>query len=808
MARSLDPRKFLIPPSWAAGRSSEALTQVLDSADGRHVLVTIPPRGSGGLDALETREVVARWARRSNAAWLTLDAEDADLGSFTEHLVRVFELNLKAFETEAHALDGRAFTPVAARAALLRLAADLREQVLEPLVVVLDRYDLASTPHLDDLARCLMAGLPDAVRLLVILEQDHPLTTQAAGDRVAIAGPAARVFAGEPPAPAAGPPAGRTRQFLTLAATVSHFDERFCQEALDSPLMPDRRDQLLQQGFVLRVDETTFSVSPDLQAALGAELAAQAEDLDVKMALRRIGDYLWRSGRALGALHCWSACGQIHWAIDRLVFAAEDWLAEGRLELLWTALSVVGDHRRSQLYLAEGEILQRWSESDLGRAAFERAQAGFEEAGDLASVAVCDLRLAEIALVQGDLAQAEERLARCQGQSEAAERLGVELELARGTLAAELARRHPPAGQLLDAAKHLAQARRLAAEAPRSRALARAATALGTLQVELGDFESAASTLTAALQAVGDLRPPEVPILLARAHLASGNLWQARQAADEALSLARLLGIAGAEATALELLGRILAHSGELDRAGRSFADARRLAEHGSLDPGLPDPDLQGIAAAEAGELDCHGVPRAAIVEISERALGPAEPPPIELCVQFFGGLLAWIGGTVPITEADWRGRQSRILLAYLLHHEAATLAELQLALLGPKPAAAGDIRPAIVKLRRVLEPTRPVYRVSRFLVRHGDRYSFNRQAQLEIDTWRFEATLRPVAGETPEQEMVRLETALALYVGAFLPDVDLPWAVALRERFEEQARRARARLEELGQALDPPPAP
>ncbi len=770
--------------------------------------MTLPP-SAAGLEATEIREVVARWARQRNAAWLTLDAEDADLGSFTEHLVRVFEQKLEGFETEAHALDGRAFTPVAARAALSTLVSDLGLQVTEPLVVVLDRYDLASTPHLDDLARWLLANLPDGVRLVVVVAQDHPLVLASAGGSVAIAGLEARGFLGDPPALPSGPPAGRTREFLTLASTVPYFDERFCQEALDSPLTPDRRDQFLQQGFVLRVDDATLCVSPDLRAALGAELAAQADDLDVKMALRRLGDYLWRSGRALGALRCWCFCHQVNWAIDRLVYAAEDWLAEGRLELLWAGLSLVGDHQRPELSLVEGETLLRWRQLDRGKAALEQAQAGFARAGDPTGVATCDLRLAEIALHQGDLAAAEERLSLCRGQLEVSGRLRAELELARGTLVAELARRDPPAGRLEDAARHLEQARRLAAESPGGRELARAAVALGTLQFDLGDFEAAANSLTAALQAAGELKQPEVPSLLARALFETGNLWQARQAADEALSLARLLGLDRAEAAALEILGRIQAHSGELDRAGRSFADARRLWADGGRGLESQDRAPHGTPAAVALDLDSSGVPQSVIAEIAERALGPLEPPPIDLCVQFFGGIRAWIGGTVLIPEADWRGRHSRILLAYLLHHhEEATLEEIRSALSGPRPAGDVDVRPAILKLRRVVEPTRTVYRVSRFLVRHGDRYSFNLQAQLEIDTWRFEATLRPVPGETPEEEAVRLETALALYVGEFLPDVDLPWAVALRDRFADLARQARSRLDELGEEQESPPAP
>lgn len=760
MARVLNRRKLIAP--WPSQDASGRLGAELDAAiqAGRHAIVHGTP-GSGLSDR------VAAWARERRALWLELDGDDADLGSFTDHLVGAYTSGIEGFETEAYSLTDWTSDPVAARAAVAALLADLGEHSARvPLVV--DRYPLARSAESDALIGLLLERLPTTAPLVLLLPEDDAWIgiASAAGRPAVLLGP--DVHGAEPGPERDLPPlaTGRTRELLTLMAPLETFDDRLCEEALDWPLPPDRRDQLLAQGHLLRRDETAYRLHPRTSAELRVDCAAAAMDPDFKLSLRRLGDYLWRSGRAIGALSYWVATGQRAWAIERLLYACEDWLKSGKIELLATGIALVGDHGRPELLAAEAEGHRRRNRLEPARTGFEAALRMFGAAGDEVGAASCALGLAEIALCTGDARAAQALVEAHRASAVGAEPLGAKLAMLEGRLALADARGAAGALEAFERAWSLSLTEDL-------RLQVEAAVQLGALCLVAGKPDQAVATLTTTLQGFGVPGDPRLSIALARAFVALDSPLEARRAAEEGLSMARLLGLADQEALALEELARAQGLAGDADGARRTVRQAARLSGR-----------------------------EVALPEI--RASGTVELPPLELCVLCLGGFSGWLGGTQPIAGALWQGAESKLLLVYLLHHDEATLDDLTAALTGPRSQVVPGASLAIARLRRALEPSRSPFRASRFILRRDGVYAFNRQVQLEVDTWRFEATLAPRAGETPAQEAERLQAGLALYNGPFLPECRLAWAVQLREHFARLEAQARARLTELGVESEP----
>ncbi|MBM3275088.1 MAG: hypothetical protein FJZ00_08035 [Candidatus Sericytochromatia bacterium] len=100
-------RKTAVVAPWEGIIGRERLHSRLSAAvrDGRHVAVIAGP--GYGKTAL-----LASWCQSSpspaRAAWLTLDAEDADLDIFLAYLLRAIEAAFPEFRTEATGLVGRA----------------------------------------------------------------------------------------------------------------------------------------------------------------------------------------------------------------------------------------------------------------------------------------------------------------------------------------------------------------------------------------------------------------------------------------------------------------------------------------------------------------------------------------------------------------------------------------------------------------------------------------------------------------------------------------------------------------------------
>ena len=146
-----------------------------------------------------------------------------------------------------------------------------------------------------------------------------------------------------------------------------------------------------------------------------------------------------------------------------------------------------------------------------------------------------------------------------------------------------------------------------------------------------------------------------------------------------------------------------------------------------------------------------------------------------------------------PVPESVWHTRQARQLLKILLTHRGRivprdVLIESLWHDADPHKAAT-TLRTAVNALRKTLEPNRPPYTPSSFIVAHAPGYKFQFGDGVWVDAVRFDELLD--AAETAADDDRRLALfaeALALYHDDYLCD-DLydDWASAERDRLRER---------------------
>lgn len=146
-----------------------------------------------------------------------------------------------------------------------------------------------------------------------------------------------------------------------------------------------------------------------------------------------------------------------------------------------------------------------------------------------------------------------------------------------------------------------------------------------------------------------------------------------------------------------------------------------------------------------------------------------------------------------PVPESAWHTRQARQLLKILLTHRGKIVPRDALIDALWRDAdphkAATTLRTAINALRKTLEPNRPPYTPSSFIVAHAPGYKFELTGQVWVDAIQFDTWLDEAehAADDAEQQAL-LERALALYRDDYLCD-DLydDWTVAERDRLYER---------------------
>ena len=157
-----------------------------------------------------------------------------------------------------------------------------------------------------------------------------------------------------------------------------------------------------------------------------------------------------------------------------------------------------------------------------------------------------------------------------------------------------------------------------------------------------------------------------------------------------------------------------------------------------------------------------------------------------------------------PIVEGAWHTKQARQLLKILLDQRGKVVSRDRL-IEALWPAAdpaksATTLRTAINALRNTLEPERPPYTPSTYIVAHAPGYKFQLTDDVWVDVIAFEGLLdQAEQAAHPQQRQKLLSEAIALYWDDYLPD-DLyaDWAFLERERLQERYLNALAQLAEL----------
>jgi DNA-binding SARP family transcriptional activator len=187
----------------------------------------------------------------------------------------------------------------------------------------------------------------------------------------------------------------------------------------------------------------------------------------------------------------------------------------------------------------------------------------------------------------------------------------------------------------------------------------------------------------------------------------------------------------------------------------------------------------QAVACALAGQTEAHEtVPR----------LSPEELASPDLRI-FALGIAQVYRGERALAPSDWTYTKGRELLYYLLCHRPRTREQIGLALWPDASPAQlrSNLRATLYHLRRALGR-------SDWILFDGEHYAFNRSLPYWFDVEAFENALSEVQRAPAQpalQAVLSWETALSLYRGDFLEDVEVgDWSVlqreALRRRYLE----------------------
>ena len=645
-----------------------------------------------------------------------------------------------------------------------------------------------------------------------------------------------------------------SQALLERLALVEAFDAAYPPAIPGAALDAATRDALLHQRLIVARGAGRWAVPQPLGRLLRERFLREAPPDERRAVLGAVAAHQWAQAQPLTALATWVSAGDTSGAARHLAQVAESWLAAGRLEALANGLAALPTHDVPALWLAEGELGRRWADVARAERCCSRAIEGFDAAGDLAGVARARLRLAMLHAARGETERARGLLAEAApdlGEADHVDRLVLQGGLAlfggqaseaiahyEAALAVARARGDRPAEaralhnmgvcwtRLGDDARALASydAGLALAEdgipavwmTPINRALAliylerpqdagAAATAvlervralglgreegyalriLGYAQLERGDLVAAEASFEAAAGLASRLRDP-----LAAAMTANFQAEAASLAGDHGLARARLGEVDG-----------LLAHRPEREGLPE-FARTRARVLLAAGDPGAARAVVEALLAraraggyrrllAEAETLAAR-LPVAVKPVPGRRATGPLPllaPPEVE--IRCFGGFHVDRAGA-PLPADAWQSFRAKLLLAYLVHTpEGASKERLFDVLFPNEHATEAAVNMTLMRLRKALEPGLEKGQFSRFIMRSGGSYLFNRQAAVRLDTQDFEHALRAAKGAPEAEERHWLDSALALYRGDFLPEFDQAWVLALRQRLRGRALEA-----------------
>lgn len=146
------------------------------------------------------------------------------------------------------------------------------------------------------------------------------------------------------------------------------------------------------------------------------------------------------------------------------------------------------------------------------------------------------------------------------------------------------------------------------------------------------------------------------------------------------------------------------------------------------------------------------------------------------------------------ITSADWQTQAARDLFFILLSHPEGMTKEMVGNIFWP------DISPEELKLRF----KNTIYRVrhavgKQSIILQDDYYRFNRSLDYEYDVEDFQQAIKKAArAVSMKDKFNHYRTAIRLYKGSYLPDIEETWNIADRERLFQMYIEALLQVAEL----------
>ena len=207
------------------------------------------------------------------------------------------------------------------------------------------------------------------------------------------------------------------------------------------------------------------------------------------------------------------------------------------------------------------------------------------------------------------------------------------------------------------------------------------------------------------------------------------------------------------------------------------------------------------ITARDQGWEDTYARQRLADAGLPEIVFHPG----YQLRVYTLGKFQTWRGPT-QITSSGWQRSKTRQLFqVFMTFRDQGLERELIYEYLWPEASpdqTKNRFKVALSTLYRVLEPDRPPGRDSAFIGRDESLYFLRRESDLWLDVDEFSRSLETAdqyLPQSPEQALPKLERALQLYQGEYLPDARYEtWAAAEREHLSVLYLRAADKLCEL----------
>ena len=312
------------------------------------------------------------------------------------------------------------------------------------------------------------------------------------------------------------------------------------------------------------------------------------------------------------------------------------------------------------------------------------------------------------------------------------------------------------------------------------------------LEEALAIAERTGDRLSAAMARFGlaeaDLDENNLPralAWLAQASASAGESLEAPNMVEGALLRARLARQSIQPTEALRWLNHVEGHA---ERSGNPYLAHHAARERWYLGPMNQSPEAFEAARSrlQTGHVS-HGYPLPADLDAGMPASQGVDPsiPGWTLEVTTLGTFTVSVEGR---TLKDWRTGNARLLLVYLmLHPEGATKERLCELLYGADPPSRSALPTVVNRLRQALEPEPQKGGTGRFILFEDGRYVLARGIRYRLDVLDMRRHL--AAAILPEGDRRRhMETALALYHGPFLDDVDtMPWCDLERESIRRQ---------------------